>query len=182
MSDDRALALLAPAAAIFGAIVRARRAAYRHGWLRATHVGRPVISVGNLTVGGNGKTPFTMLLAERLRARGHVVAILSRGYRSRAEVSGDVVVVSRGEGALASAEDAGDEPVLMATKTKALVVVARDRRRAAATAIELGADVLVLDDGLQHLRVARALDVVLLDAIAPLGAGHLLPRGRLREP
>lgn len=158
-------------------------ASYAHGVLRAARAPRPVISVGNLTAGGNGKTPFVILLAGMLARRGVRVAVLSRGYRGQAERRGEVVVVSTGGGPRVGPEVAGDEPVLIAARTEARVVVARERLRAAELAVaELEAELLLLDDGFQHRRLARELDVVLVDAARPFGDGHLLPRGRLREP
>jgi tetraacyldisaccharide 4'-kinase len=171
--------LLALSSSVFGAAVRLRGAAYRTGILRTIKVDRPVISVGNLAVGGSGKTPFVLLLADRLLARRRKVVVLSRGYGGRASSRGEAFVVTSGM----SAEEAGDEPILIAQKTQAAVVVARSRARAAILAIrELGAEVLILDDGFQHLRLARDLDVVMLDAERPLGTGRLLPLGPLREP
>jgi tetraacyldisaccharide 4'-kinase len=177
--------LLAIAEPAFRAGVRLRSAAYRAGLLRSVRVDRPVISVGNLAVGGVGKTPFVILLAKRLASRGVYVAILSRGYGGRASSRGEAFVVSRGRGERPErdAREAGDEPVLIARKTDAAVVVAAERARAAHLAVrELGADLLILDDGFQHFGLARDLDIVLLDAKRPFGSGRLLPLGPLREP
>jgi tetraacyldisaccharide 4'-kinase len=136
-----------------------------------------------LIVGGAGKTPFVIALAGMLSRRGLKAAILSRGYGGTASTSGRVGVVSRGDGALMDASEAGDEPVLIAERTHAPVVVARRRAEAAQLAVrELGAEVLILDDGFQHYGLARDLDIVLVDCEQPFGDGHLLPRGRLREP
>lgn len=173
--------VLAAGASLFGMAVRARTLAYATGLVRRVRPERPVISVGNLAVGGSGKTPFVIFLATRLAERGLAVTVLSRGYGRRAGAR--TLVVSHGHGPEASAADAGDEPVLIADKTRASVVVCGSRARGAAVAIdELGADVLLLDDGFQHLRLARDLDIVLLDAAQPIGNGRLLPLGPLREP
>jgi tetraacyldisaccharide 4'-kinase len=134
----------------------------------------PVISVGNLTVGGAGKTPVTLELAARLSARGRKPAVLSRGYGRRSrealEVSADT-----------PAELAGDEPVLLARRGCKVFVGPR-RAELAPLALRQGADVLLLDDGLQHHGLARDLDVIVADASNPFGNGRLLPAGPLREP
>jgi tetraacyldisaccharide 4'-kinase len=142
-----------------------------------------VISVGNLAVGGSGKTPFVLLLGERLVLGGIKVAVLSRGYGGTASRSAGARVVSRGAGPEVSALEAGDEPVLIAEKMRGVsVVVARRRIDAARLAVrELGAEVLVLDDGFQHLALARDLDIALIDGDRA-SPGRLLPLGRLREP
>ncbi len=177
-------ALLRPAAsvgaALFGAVTSARGRLFDLGWIDAARVTKPVVSVGNLAVGGTGKTPFTALLAERLAPRR--VAIVTRGY-GRRDTSQSLVVVSKGEGPEVAVDAAGDEPTLLATRTRAAVVVCAERARGARHAIEaLGAEVILLDDGFQHRRLARDVDLVLLDAHAPFGNGRLLPRGPLREP
>jgi len=134
----------------------------------------PVISVGNLTVGGAGKTPVTLHLAQRLEARGKRPAVLSRGYGRR---SREPLEVSPG----AAIEAAGDEPLLMARRG-CRVFVGPARVALAELAIRRGADVLILDDGLQHHALARDLDVIVADASNPFGNGRLLPAGPLREP
>jgi tetraacyldisaccharide 4'-kinase len=175
--------VLSAGAVVFGALIRLRRAAYEAGLLPIERAERPVISVGNLAVGGTGKTPFVIALAQRLAGRGLRAAILSRGYGGTASSSGGARIVSRGEGSLMDAKEAGDEPVLLAQRTRAPVVIARRRIEAAEIAVrELGAEVLILDDGFQHLGLARELDIVLIDRDQARGSGHLLPRGRLREP
>lgn len=134
----------------------------------------PVISVGNLTVGGAGKTPVALALAQRLLAQGRKPAILSRGYGRRSRESMPV----RPD---ASAREVGDEPLMLARRGLA-VFVGQSRVALAARAAELGADVLLLDDGLQHHALGRDLDVIVADASNPFGNGALLPRGPLREP
>jgi tetraacyldisaccharide 4'-kinase len=160
------LRLLSPVYAAGGALHRAIS--------RPVQAGVPVISVGNLTVGGAGKTPVTLCLAQRLAARDRKPAVLSRGYgrRSRAplEVTAD-----------ATADAAGDEPLLLARRGCKVFVGPR-RSALAALAVERGADVLLLDDGLQHHALARDLDVIVADASDPFGNGRLLPAGPLREP
>jgi tetraacyldisaccharide 4'-kinase len=166
---------------IYGAAIALRRAAYGAGLFEKKRAPRPVISVGNLSVGGTGKTPFVILLANRLAQRNVRVAVLSRGYGRKNEE--DLVVVSEGDGPRVSAEHAGDEPVLIAERTAAIVISCADRLRAAELAASaFHADVLLLDDGFQHWRLARDLDLVLLDREDPLANGRLLPRGPLREP
>lgn len=161
----------------FGGVVRARNAMYDRGWIKIDRAARPVISIGNIAVGGIGKTPFCILLANKLTARGEKVAVLSRGYGARARIDEPQVVT-----ATSRAEDVGDEPVLIAQKTQAIVVVCPKRIEAARLAIEEhGASLLLLDDGFQHRRLARDLDIVLLDALDPF-TGGLMPRGLLREP
>ncbi|HET9751616.1 MAG TPA: tetraacyldisaccharide 4'-kinase [Myxococcales bacterium] len=160
--------LLAPAAAAWRA-----GAALQRALARPVQAAVPVISVGNLAVGGTGKTPVALELAARLLRRGRKPAVLSRGYgrRSRAE---------RRVAADARAEEVGDEPLLMARR--GLTVWVGPRRAALAPrAVEQGADVLILDDGLQHHALARDLDVIVADASNLFGNGALLPRGPLRE-
>lgn len=152
-------------------------------WYRAwrpVRLGVPVISVGNLVVGGTGKTPLTIFLARRLSSSGLSVAIVSRGY---GRLSRGVVVVSEGQRPLVGWEEAGDEPVLAAMVTRGVsVVVGADRVRAARYAVDkLGAGVILVDDGFQHVRLARDLDVVAVDARRPVGSGLLMPAGTLRE-
>ena len=141
----------------------------------------PVISVGNLTVGGNGKTPFTVFLATRLRARGLAVAIVSRGW-GRTIDRGNPLVVSDGTRCLKSAREAGDEPVMMAKSFAGPIAVAR-RRIDAITLLRAHGpfDAFILDDGFQHLRLRRNLDLLLINAARGFGNGWVLPAGPLRE-
>jgi tetraacyldisaccharide 4'-kinase len=176
---------LAPLGAAYGAAVRARLALYKRGRLRVERAGAPVLSVGNLTAGGTGKTPLVEWLARGVATReGRRVCILTRGY-GRADARRRVVV-SDGERVIAGAREAGDEPLLLAERLIAQgvsVVCDADRAAAARFALaELGSEVFVLDDGFQHLRLARDLNVVALDATDPWGGGRLLPAGMLREP
>jgi tetraacyldisaccharide 4'-kinase len=170
-------AALAPAAWPYGAVVALRNRLYDQGRLAVERVPARVVSVGNLSVGGSGKTPLTLWLAERLAARGRRVAVVARGYRKRRP---GVVVVGRDGRALISAADGGDEAVLLAHRFAGTVVVGEDRVAAARRACEeYGADLVLLDDGFQHRRLGRDLDVVLL--AGDPRRERLLPAGPLRE-
>lgn len=172
---------------------------YRNDWKPRHHLGTQVVSVGNLTVGGTGKTPVVELLARTLHERGRAVAILSRGYKSRKldqpqkwkSRSGQPVpsdqmpkVVSTGKALMLDSKFAGDEPFMLAKNlTGVRVVVDKNRVKGGRFAIrELDADTLLLDDGMQYLDLAHTLDIVLVDSRAPFGTEWLLPRGTLREP
>ncbi len=165
---------------LYARLLEARARRYATGQLRSSRLAHPVISVGNLTMGGTGKTPFVAHLARRFRFEGKRPAILSRGYGRR---SGGVVVVSVGSGPLVSPEEGGDEPVALARRLPDVVIVVASRRvEAAAAAERLGADIFLLDDGYQHLAIERDANLLLLDARDPFGGGRFPPRGRLREP
>ncbi len=171
---------LAPASWAFGAASALRRRAYAAGLMRQHRAPFPVVSVGNLTVGGAGKTPVVAELARRLGARGLKVAILARGYRGQGR---GPRLVSDGRTLCAEADRVGDEPRLLAERLPGVAVLVGPRRRVLAerAAQELGTEVAILDDGLQHLALARDLEVVVVDAARRLGNGALLPRGPLRE-
>jgi tetraacyldisaccharide 4'-kinase len=140
-----------------------------------------VISVGNLAVGGTGKTPLVAWIARRLRADGLVPAVVSRGYGGTAGPG--PLVVSTGEGPRVNARTCGDEPHLLARSLKGvIVVVGANRIEGARSAAAAGAAVVILDDGFQHRRLARDLDIVVLDGRSPFDGGQVLPRGSLREP
>ncbi len=175
-------ALLALASVVYRALYEGRRALYDWRIIRRRHAGRCVISVGNLVVGGSGKTPLVELVARKLAERGRKVAVLSRGYGRRSCEA--VEIVSDGERVLLDARRGGDEPVLLARNMPGVaVLVGRDRWRAARLArSRLGSDVFVLDDGFQHWRLARDLDIVAVAAGRGFEPGFLLPRGLLREP
>ena len=163
----------------WAALLQARARRYADGRWKSERLPKPTISVGNLTLGGTGKTPVVALLASKLSELGLRPAVLSRGYGRRGTAP---VVVSRGFGPLVGPEGGGDEPVELAALLPGVpIVVARRRAEAARLAADLGAGVFVLDDGFQHLAVQRDLDLLLLDAKDPFGGGHLPPRGRLRE-
>ena len=159
---------------IYGAVVSARRKAYERGWARSYGVGRPVIVVGNLTVGGTGKTPLTIWLANHLRQRGFEVGLVSRGYgRER----GGLHTVT----ADSPWREVGDEPLILHRRTGCMTLVARDRVAAARALAERGAKVILADDGLQHLRMKRDCEIIVVDGTRGLGNGRLLPAGPLRE-
>ncbi|MBI4822328.1 MAG: tetraacyldisaccharide 4'-kinase [Deltaproteobacteria bacterium] len=182
LDSGQSPAYLLPLSWLFASGVGARTLAYRVGFLRPVRLERPVVSVGNLTVGANGKTPLVICLANRLSELGVRVAVVSRGYGALMR-SPRPVIVSRGQGPVVEASVAGDEPILIATKSRARVVVFPDRVRAARVAIdELDAEVILLDDGFSHRRIFRDLDLLLLDHHRPLGNGKLIPAGTLREP
>jgi tetraacyldisaccharide 4'-kinase len=174
--------VLSPLSIAYSVVTRLRTAAYNKGLLKTTELPAPVISVGNITVGGTGKTPLVEKICRILSAESRKVCVLTRGYRR--ENPGNRVLVSDGTTLLASASQAGDEPFLLAEKLIGTAAVVCDANRAAAGtwAIEnLDADVFVLDDGFQHLQLKRDLDIVAIDATNPWGSNHLLPRGALRE-
>ena len=177
------VALLAPASLLYWIGLKINRLLYDLGLMRVTRLPARVISVGNLTAGGTGKTSAAALLAAAAVAGGKRPAILSRGYGRRPERDGSAVV-SDGTRILADHLTAGDEPCLLARKVRgAAVLVGKDRRETGREAVEdLGADVLILDDGFQYWRLAKDREIVLIDALAPFGTGLLLPAGVLREP
>jgi tetraacyldisaccharide 4'-kinase len=138
-----------------------------------------VVSIGNITMGGTGKTPFVLRLAELLRAAGRVPGILTRGYGRESPESYLVLA----PGASAKAEHTGDEPQIFVRSGLAPVGIGADRYTAGVELeLQFPVDVILLDDGMQHLRLARALDIVLIDALKPFGGGYVFPLGRLREP
>lgn len=174
--------ILAPLGALYSAAMRVRRALYSRGALHVHKINEPVISIGNITTGGTGKTPLVEWVARTVAEEGRRVCILTRGYGRADERKR--VLVSDGERLLADAREGGDEPRLLAESLLgvAAVVSCADRVAAAAWAREnLKSDAFILDDAFQHLRIARDLDLVTLDATNPWGGGRLLPRGRLRE-
>jgi tetraacyldisaccharide 4'-kinase len=174
---------LAPLSALYSAAVKARSAGYESQFLKTFRVRVPVISVGNITVGGTGKTPLVQALANHLAQSGRRVCILTRGYRR--EGGKQRVVVSDGERILSDVAHAGDEALMLAQALlgKASVLCDTDRVAGARWAINnLNAEVLLLDDGFQHRRLSRDLDIVTIDSSNPFGNGRLLPAGILREP
>lgn len=163
---------------LYGAVAAARRNLYARGVFRSESVPVPVVSVGNLTWGGTGKTPFVAALVAHWQAQGRRVGVASRGYGRH---SRGPVLVSDGRGLLAGVAEAGDEPYLLGRRfPRAIVAVAEKRVDAAREAARLGAEIVILDDGFQHLAIRRDLDVVLVDAEDPFGGGPP-PRGRGRE-
>ena len=174
--------VLPPLSLLYGAVTRTRLSLYRRGTFQTTKLDRPVISIGNITTGGTGKTPLVEYVARTIASQGKKVCILTRGYGRKDQHL--QVIVSDGYGVLASPSEAGDEPYLLATKLtgQAAVISSADRIAAGQEAIkDFGTEVFVLDDGFQHLRIARDLNIVCIDATNPWGGGRLLPYGRLRE-
>ena len=169
--------LLLPLALLFSIVAGFRRQLYRWGVLPRVSVGVPVVVVGNITAGGSGKTPLVIWLVNHLRARGLRPGVVSRGYGGTAQGCVEV------EASRTPAE-VGDEPLLIHLKTGAPVVVGRDRVAAARSLLARhpGIDVIVSDDGLQHYRLHRDLELAVIDASVGLGNGWPLPAGPLREP
>ncbi len=165
----------------YGGSVKMREALYKKGVLQSKRLPCPVISIGNITVGGSGKTPMTIYVAEFIQHLGYGVAIISRGYKGQAEKIGGVV--SDGRIICMGPDKAGDEPFMIAQRLKTVpVIVGQNRFKAGRLAIqEFRPDVLLLDDAFQHLKLHRDLDLVLLDSKEPFGNTYLFPRGALRE-
>ena len=183
---------------VYEQAVQLRLGLYRRRLFRPQELGCPVVSVGNLTVGGTGKTPVAEMLARELQRRGRRVAILSRGYKSVPRPFAQRLrnklfkhldlfpprIVSDGKDVLLDSRRAGDEPHMLARNLPGVcVLVDKDRVKSGLHALRhFGSDVLLLDDGLQYQRLRHRIDVVLVDSQAPFGNEHLLPRGTLREP
>ena len=181
-ADRLAVLLLAPFAKVYSSIQQLRAGLYRVGILTTCRLPRPVVSIGNITVGGTGKTPVTAFIAHLLIQQGFRVAVLSRGYGGSLE--GQSVVVSDGVTVMLGPDECGDEPYLLASTVAGLmVVIGTDRYAAGQLAMQqLAPDIFLLDDGFQHLRLWRDLNILLLDCSKPLGNGCTLPAGLLREP
>lgn len=167
---------LQPLAALFGAGVAAKAVLYRRGLAQQVQAPVPVVVVGNLTVGGTGKTPVAAWVARQIALRGHRVGVVLRGYGGTH--SGAPRVVQAGD----DPAIVGDEAVLHARRKPHVVVIGADRAAAARLAAEQGAEIVVCDDGLQHLRLARDYEIAVIDSVRGLGNGQLLPAGPLREP
>jgi tetraacyldisaccharide 4'-kinase len=163
---------------LFGLLVRLRRLAYARGLLRSRRVGKPVIVVGNLSVGGSGKTPLVIWLAQQLAERGLKAGVVLRGHGGSAVAAGVPLLVTPAS----AVEIVGDEALLLRLRTGVPVVVGRDRVGAAQQLLGAGVDVIIADDGLQHLRLARDFEIAVIDAARGLGNRYLLPAGPLREP
>lgn len=176
---DLVLKLLSKA---YDAGIRLRRNGYVTGFLKSKKLPCKVISIGNLTTGGTGKTPMAIYVAERVRRMGFRVAVISRGYKGAAEKNGGIV--SDGNTILMDPCMAGDEPYLLAASLKGIpVLVGHDRYRSGMQAVNrFQTEVVILDDAFQHLALFRDLNLLLLDSNLPFGNGFLLPRGTLREP
>lgn len=161
---------------LYGALTALRRAAYRRGWLRAYTVEKPVVVVGNISVGGTGKTPLTVALVQALAARGLRAGVVSRGYGGSAR--GPLLVDAQ-----AAAAVVGDEPLLIHRLSGAPVAIGRDRVAAAQLLLASAPlDVILADDGLQHYRLARKVEICVIDGARRFGNRRLLPAGPLREP
>lgn len=185
---------------LFRGLVSLRLNLFKRGWKKQSHLGTMVISIGNITMGGTGKTPVVEFFARTLRDKGRKVSILSRGYKSKPldkpqvwqkKGTDELVdeqdmpkVVSSGQGVELDVQYAGDEPYMLAKNLDDVsVVVDKDRVKGGKFAIqELGADILLLDDGMQFLKMAHSIDIVLVDSNSPYGTGSMMPRGTLREP
>jgi tetraacyldisaccharide 4'-kinase len=161
---------------LYGAVTGLRRKLYRSGIKRSRHPGMPVVVVGNIVAGGTGKTPLTIAIVKRLYAAGFTPGVASRGH-GRIEAKTPRWVVPGSDAALS-----GDEPLLIAHSTGAKVRVDRDRLAAAKALVKAGCDVIVCDDGLQHYRLARDIEIEVVDVRRRYGNGRLLPAGPLREP
>jgi tetraacyldisaccharide 4'-kinase len=167
--------LLRPFSWAYAGIVASRRWAYSRSLLRSHRIGRPLLIVGNLTVGGTGKTPLVIWLVQQLTSRGFKVGILSRGYGRKGSAPRMVEINS-------DWREVGDEPLLIREATQCLTVVAADRVAGAELLVEHGVQAIIADDGLQHLRLERDCEIVVIDGMRGFGNGYLLPAGPLREP
>lgn len=174
-SGSRWYLLLVPLTFVFAAVTAIRRFCYRRGWFASRRMPVPVVVVGNITVGGTGKTPVTIWLARQLKERGFTPGIVSRGYGG---VVGDTPMQAN---ANSDPEIVGDEPIMLAVRSRCPVVVHPDRIAAARELTAMGVDVIIADDGLQHYRLARDFEIAVVDGARAFGNGHLLPAGPLRE-
>jgi tetraacyldisaccharide 4'-kinase len=167
---------------IYGIVVEIRKTLYQRGFFTSRRLPCKVISVGNITLGGTGKTPLVIALAKELLKRGIAVGILSRGYKGLKEKQGGIV--SDGKRTYLTPDEAGDEPFMLARQLSGVPVLVGKKRYAMGIYAHerFGMDVLILDDGFQHLGVKRDVDIVLIDARRGFGNGRLFPRGPLREP
>lgn len=161
--------------AIFATVVRIRRFCYLKGYCKSEKLPVPIIVVGNITIGGTGKTPFVIWLVAQLRAKGLIPGVVSRGYGRVTTGLHQVQIDSL-------PENVGDEPLLIKWRTECPVVVAEDRVLAARDLIAQGCNIIISDDGLQHYKLIRDLEIIVVDGMRQLGNGHCLPAGPLREP
>jgi len=166
----------------YGFVVRLRIVLYARAWLTIRRLPCHLVSIGNITAGGTGKTPMVLYFAESWQKKGYKVGIVSRGYRRKNKAA--VVLVSDGMRPCATAEAVGDEPYLMAQRLSGVpIVVSADRYEGCKKLIaDFAVDVILLDDAFQHLKLHRDQNLLMIDATNPFGNGHLLPRGPLREP
>ncbi len=167
---------------VYSFFVTCRNWVFDRGWVRRYYPPVPVvISIGNIVAGGTGKTPVTLMLAKEFYGES-IISILSRGYRSKAEKMSTPVVLSRGQGPMHPASYCGDEPFMLAQNLpKAFIFVGKDRHKTSNMAAKAGVQLILLDDGMQHRRLARDFEVVVMDVYDPFGHGYFLPRGFLRE-
>ena len=166
-----------PVSAVYRGLARLRRTAYQRGWRPTVEAPVPVIVVGNVSVGGTGKTPFVIWLADQLKQRGRKVGIVTRGYRGKGTEWPRAVTAD------SDPEEVGDEPVLLARRTRCPVVAGPDRVACVEALLENSrVDVVLSDDGLQHYRLARAFEIAVVDGARGMGNGLCLPAGPLREP
>ncbi|MGH8157010.1 MAG: tetraacyldisaccharide 4'-kinase [Rhodanobacter sp.] len=163
-----------PLAALYSGAMHLRRVLYRHGWLRSTRLPVPVVVVGNLSVGGTGKTPLTIAVVETLHARGYRPGVVSRGHGGSQREP--LLLGETPDPALV-----GDEPCLIRA-SGVPVAVGRDRPAAARLLLDAGCNVVVADDGLQHYALARDIEICVIDGVRRFGNRQLLPAGPLREP
>lgn len=173
---SRVVWLLVPLSWLFSIAVQIRAWLYRSGLLKTVAIEVPVIVVGNISVGGTGKTPVTVWLCNQLQGQGYSPAIISRGYGGNNSGRPEVATAD------SDAAVVGDEAILMARRTSCPVVVGIDRVAAANAAVAMGADIILSDDGLQHYRLGRDYEIVVIDGERGFGNGRLLPAGPLREP
>ena len=176
------LSVLLACSVIFEFLYKCRLNLYKRKILKTTTLQTYIISLGNITSGGTGKTPLTIEIAKYFMNKDYKVAILCRGYNNPNTKVKEVVLVSDGSDILLDYDQCGDEPYLIATKVpKALVFVGKNRVKSAKAAIKLGAQVLILDDGFQYLKLHRNENVLMMDSYKPFDNGYLIPRGKLRE-
>ena len=166
-----------PVSAVYRGLARLRRTAYQRGWRPTVEAPVPVIVVGNVSVGGTGKTPFVIWLADQLKQRGRKVGIVTRGYRGKGEEWPRAVAAN------SDPDEVGDEAVLLARRTRCPVVAGPDRVACVEALLEDSrVDVVLSDDGLQHYRLGRAFEIAVVDGARGMGNGLCLPAGPLREP
>ncbi|MBF0621976.1 MAG: tetraacyldisaccharide 4'-kinase [Magnetococcales bacterium] len=180
-AEKSLFALLGPLGQLHGLIQKIRAFGYAHNWLERYHPPRPVISIGNLTTGGTGKTPMTAFMASLLLEMGLKPVIISRGYGQGSKAA--ITVVSDGEKRLISPPEAADEACLLADRLPTVPVLTGPKRSAVIQAAvdQFDVDIILLDDAYQHLAVDRDINILLMDASHPLANGRLLPAGLLRE-
>ena len=180
-NTERLFLLGRPFSSLYGSIMRLRRQLYTKGIFKIQKLPCHVISIGNLTLGGTGKTPHVIAITSRLYNLGYKPCVLTRGYGGRAGKG--PLVVSNGKEVMAGPDASGDEAYMMAAKLSGVPVIAgSDRYTCGIYAVKkLNASIIVLDDGFQHIRLHRDLDLVLMDATNPLGSGRIFPGGTLRE-